>query len=118
MPWATFIKAHLGVIGAMDFFTVEVFTLAGLVRHYVLFVIDIATRRVQIAGIVRQPHGAWMNQIARNLVDGVDGILKGMRYLIHDREPLFTSEFGAILRAAGVKCVKLPPLSPDLNAFA
>jgi hypothetical protein len=90
MPWATFLKAHFDSIAATDFFTVEVLTLAGLARYFVLFVIDIETRRVQIAGIVRQPHGAWMKQIARNLTDHVDGFLEGTRYLIHDRDPLFT----------------------------
>jgi len=89
MPWKTFIKAHLGAIAAMDFFNVEVLSLAGLVRYYVLFVIDIQTCRVHIAGIVRQAHGAWMKQVGRNLTDGVDGFLNGMRYLIHDRDPLF-----------------------------
>jgi hypothetical protein len=118
MPWKTFLKAHLGAIAATDFFTVEVLTLAGLVRYQVLFVIDIATRRVKIAGIVSDPHGAWMKQVARNLTDEVDGFLKEMRYLIHDRDPLFTGEFRDILLAAGVKCVKLPAQSPDLNAFA
>jgi putative transposase len=118
MPWATFLKAHLGSISATDFFTVEVLTLGGLVRYFVLFVIDIETRRVQIAGIVRQPHGAWMKQIARNLTDNVDGFLGGKRYLIHDRDPLFTDEFQELLRAAGVNCLKLPAHSPNLNAFA
>ena len=118
MPWKTFLKAHLGAIAAMDFFSVEVLTLAGLVRHYVLFVIDIATRRVQIAGVVCQPHGDWMKQVARNLTDSTDGALRGMRYLIHDRDPLFTNEFRDILRAAGVSCIKLPAHSPDLNAYA
>lgn len=118
MPWKTSLKAHLGAIAATDFFTVEVLTLAGLVRYYVLFVIDLKTRRVQIAGLVRQPHGVWMKQVARNLTDDVDGFLKGMRYLIHDRDPLFTAEFGDILRATGVKCLKLPAHSPNLNAYA
>jgi len=118
MPWATFLKAHLGVIAATDFFSVEVLTLGGLVRYFVLFVIDIETRRVQIAGIVRQPHGAWMKQIARNLTDNIDGFLSGTRYLIHDRDPLFTDEFRELLRTAGVKCLKLPAHSPNLNAFA
>src|SRR6266542_6051372 len=58
MPWKTFLKAHFGVVAATDFFTVEVLTLVGLVRYYVLFVIDIETRRVHIAGVVHQPHGA------------------------------------------------------------
>ena len=118
MPWKTFIKAHLGFIAAMDFFNVEVLSLAGLVRYSVLFVIDLETRRVQIAGIVRQPNGAWMKQVARNLTDGVDGFLRGLRYLIHDRDPLFTTEVHELLRAAGVECIKLPAHSPDLNAYA
>jgi hypothetical protein len=114
----TFLKAHFGVLAATDFFSVEVLTWFGLVRYYVLFVIDIQTRRVHIAGIEQQPNGAWMKQIARNITDGVDGFLKGMRYLVHDRDPLFTDEFRETLRAAGVKCVKLPARSPDLNAYA
>jgi putative transposase len=68
-PWKTFIKAHLGEIAEADFFTVEVLTLFGLVRYYVFFVIDIQTRRVHIAGISHQPHGRWMQQIARSLTD-------------------------------------------------
>ena len=118
MPWKTFLKAHLGVIAATDFFSVEVLTFTGLVRYFVLFVIDIKARRVQIAGIVRQPHGDWMKQVARNLTDGVDGFLVGKRYLIHDRDPLFTDAFRAVLRQAGVECLKLPAHSPNLNAFA
>jgi transposase InsO family protein len=118
MPWKTFIQAHLGALAAMDFFNVEVLSLAGLVRYTVLFVIDIKTRRVQIAGLGRQVHGAWMQQVARNLTDGVDGFLRDMRYVIHDRDPLFTREFREILRASGTKSIRLPAHSPDLNAYA
>ena len=71
--------------------------------------IDLESRRVHIAGLVRCPHDAWIQQIARNLTDGVDGFLRGKRYLIHDRDPLFTQAFRAILSAAGVKCLKLHP---------
>jgi putative transposase len=118
MPWRTFIRAHLGALAAMDFFNVEVLSLTGLVRYSVLFVIDLQTRRVQIAGIASQVHGAWMKQVARNLTDDVDGFLRGMRYLIHDRDPLFAREFRDVLRAAGVKSIRLPAHSPDLNAYA
>ena len=59
-----------------------------------------------------------MLEVARNLTDAVDGVLKGMRYLIHDRDPLFTIEFRDSLRGAGVTCIKLPARSPDLNAYA
>jgi transposase InsO family protein len=56
--------------------------------------------------------------MARNLTDGEDGFLNGTRYLIHDRDPLFTPEFREVLRISGVRAVKLPAQSPDLNAFA
>jgi len=90
----------------------------GLVRYSVLFVIDPKTRCVQLAGIAHDPHGAWMEQVARNLTDAVAGSLRNARYLIHDRDPLFTQAFAEILRAAGVKTVKLPARSPNLTAFA
>jgi transposase InsO family protein len=116
--WATFLKAHWGAIAAMDFFTVEVLTMHGLVRYSVLFAIDLKTRWVHLAGIAHDPQGAWMGQIARNLTDAVDGFLRRTRYLIHDRDPLFTHAFTEILRVGGVKTVKLPARSPDLNAIA
>ena len=100
MPWKTFLRVHFGVIAATDFFSVEVLTLGGLVRYIVWFVIDLESRRVHIAGLVRHPHGAWIQQIARNLTDRVDGFLRGKRYLIHDRDPLFTAAFRATLRAS------------------
>jgi putative transposase len=86
--WKTFIKAHLGELAAADFFTVEVLTLCGLVRYWVFFVMEVKTRTVEIAGITRQPSGAWMNRIARNLTDEEDGFLRDIRYLIIDRDPL------------------------------
>src|ERR1041384_3723136 len=80
MPWKTFLKAHFGVIAATDFFTVEVLTVRGLVRYFVWFVIELESRRVHIAGVVRYPHDAWIQQTARNLADNVDGFLRGKRY--------------------------------------
>ena len=59
-----------------------------------------------------------MSQIGRNLTDAGEGILHGKRYLIHDRDPLFTTEFLEMLGDAGVKSLKLPPRSPNLNAHA
>jgi transposase InsO family protein len=118
MPWSKFIKAHLGAIVGMDFFTVEVVTLHGLVRFHVLFVIDIARRTVEIAGIGHDPDGQWMQQMARNLVDVEDGFLRGKRYLIMDRDPLYTAAFRRMMKAAGVKVARLPARSPNLNAYA
>ena len=116
--WKTFLKAHWGAIAAMDFFTVEVLTWRGLVRYFVLFAIDMKTRRVYIAGIIHEAYGQWVEQVARNLTDPVEGFLRDKRYLIHDRDPLFTRRFVDILEAAGVKSVKLPARSPNLNAQA
>ena len=93
-------------------------TRVGLVRYFVLFTIDLKTRRVEIAGIVRQPDGEWMKQMARNLTDCDAGFLNGTRRLIHDRDPLFTAGFRRILKQSGVRTVKLPARSPNLNAYA
>ena len=118
MSWATFLRTHWAVLASTDLFTVEVMTLGGLVRYHVLFVMELSTRVVKIAGIVPEPNGRWMEQVARNLTDAFDGFLRGKRYLIHDRSPLFTSGFAEILKAACVKVIKLPPRSPNLSPHA
>ncbi len=117
-PWKTFLKAHWEGLAATDLFTVEMLTLRGLKRYFVLFVIELKTRRVKIACIHPQPYGGWMEQIARSLTDVVDGFLRGKRHLIHDRDPLFTRSFREILKSSGIQPVKLPPRSPNLNAYA
>ena len=116
--WKEFLTQHWNLIVAADFFTVEVWTRQGLRRFFVLFFIELSTRRVQLAGISTNENGLWMNQVARNLTDSEDGLLKGKRYLIHDRAPLFTSEFLTALAQVGVHSVKLPPRSPNLNSYA
>jgi transposase InsO family protein len=118
MSWETFLKAHWGAIAATDFFSVEVITRSGLIRYFVLFVIDLKTRRVDIAGILPRPNGEWIGQIARNLTDCDAGFLKEARYLIHDRDPLFTRSFRETLKSSGIDTVKLPARSPNLNAYA
>ena len=79
---------------------------------------DLSTRRVELGGIAAHANGLWMNQIARNLTDAVDGFFTGKRFLIHDRDPLYTAEFLGILEGSGIQSVKLPPRSPNLNAYA
>ena len=85
--WAEFLKTHWDVLAATDFFTVEVWSGRGLTRFAVLFVIELSTRRVEIAGIASEPDWAWMTQISRNVTDAEDGCLTGKRFLIHDRDP-------------------------------
>jgi len=93
-------------------------TATGLKRFVVLFFIDLSTRRVELGGIASQANGFWMTQIGRNVTDEIDGFFKGKRYLIHDRDPLYTREFFTMLSEQGIESVKLPPRSPNLNAYA
>ncbi len=116
--WKEFLTQHWEQIVAADFFTVEVWTGKGLRRFMVLFFIELSTRRVQIAGISAKANGFWMKQIGRNVTDAVDGPLRGKRYLIHDRDPLFTADFLSTLAEAATESVKLPPRSPNLNSHA
>jgi len=116
--WKTFLASHMGAIAGADFFTVETLSAFWLIRHYVFFVIDIGTRRVHIAGITSQPCRAWMQQIARNVTDAASGFLSGTRYLILERDPLYTHVFRRLLAEAGINVLRLPPRSLNLNAFA
>ena len=116
--WRAFIRAHWGQIAGMDFFTTEVWTPRGLVTYYVLFVIDLKTRRVEIAGIARFPGAEFMAQVARNLTDCFDGFLRSHRFLILDRDSKFTGQFKGTLRDAGTEVVPCPPQAPNCNAFA
>ena len=117
-PWKTFLEAHWDALAAMDFFTVEVLTIAGIIRYPVLFVMRLKTREAQIVGITAQPCEKWMKQMARNLTDAFDGFLRDVRYLIMDRDPLYTACFRQMLKDSGTNPVRLPAGSPDLNAFA
>ena len=113
--WKTFIKSHWDVLGAIDFTTMEVWTKGGLVTYYLLFVMEVATRRVHFAGCTPNPSEAWMKQIARNLTDAEDGFLNGKRYLIMDRDGKFCPAFRDILKQEGVNCIRLPARSPNLT---
>jgi putative transposase len=114
--WAQFLKLHWEVLAAADFFTVEVATWHGLVTYYVLVVMELATRRVHMAGITPHPTTAFMQQCARQLTDPFDRFLLDKRYLLHDRDIKFTRAFDGLLKESGVEPVVLPPRSPNLNA--
>jgi putative transposase len=116
--WNEFIRTHLDVLVATDFFTAEVWTLGGLVTYYVLFFIRLGTRQVHVAGVTPHPNHAWMMQIARNLTMEQWGFLASGQYLIHDRDGKYGPAFRQIIDAAGVTRVPLPPRSPNLNAYA
>ncbi|REK25516.1 MAG: hypothetical protein DWQ42_11235 [Planctomycetota bacterium] len=118
LSWKTFLKSHWDTLAATDFTTVEVWTKGGLVTFYVLVVIiELATRRVEIAGITPTPDAIWMRAVACNLTNCEDGFLSGKRYLIHDRDTKFCAKFLDVLAGENIESIKLPPSSPNLNAY-
>ena len=114
--WKEFIESHRAVLAATDFFTQEVWQGFGLVTYYIIFFIQLKTRRVHVAGISEYPDKEFMEQIAREVTFEGDGFLNGQKYLIHDRDDKFTESFRHILKSAGTNCLKLPARSPNLNA--
>ena len=92
-------------------------TSKGRTHYLILFFIELSTRKIAIAGIASHANGLGRSQVGRNATDALDGILNGKRFLIHDRDPLFTATFQSILKSVRVDCVKLPPRSPNLNAY-
>src|SRR5262245_21003387 len=116
--WPAFIRTHLALLAGTDFFTAEVLTLRGLVTYYVLFFINLESRRVAIAGITVHPDEAWMKQMARNVTMEGCGILRDCRYLLHDRDTKYTQSFRAIIASGQVEPLALPARCPNLNAFA
>ncbi len=116
MPWATFLTAHWGAMAPVDLFTVEAWARGRLARHHVLF--ELSSRRVHVIGITSQPHADRIKWIARDTSNPISGFLLGTRYLIMDRDAIFTSEFRGFLKHEGVKSVRLAPRSPNLSAYA
>ena len=83
------------MLATTDFFTVDIWTTCGLTRYAVLFMIDLSTRRVEIAGMVSEADSAWMSQVSRNVTDATDGFIRGKRFLIHDRQSVDRGTAGA-----------------------
>lgn len=115
--WSTFLKAHWDVLAAIDFTAVEVWTQGGLVTFYLLFAMELKTRRVQFVGCTTNPHEQWMKQAARELTACDGGFLNGKKYVIMDRDATFCESFQTMLSDEGVEPIRLPPRSPNLNAY-
>jgi transposase InsO family protein len=116
--WRTFLRAHWGAIAGADFLTTEVWTPRGLVTYYTLFVLDLRSRRVHVAGSTPTPDAGFMAQAARRLTDAVDGFLASHRVLICDRDAKWTEGFRRIVEGSGVRIVQTPVQAPNANAYA
>jgi transposase len=111
--WSEFLRAQARAILAVDFFTVET---AWLRTLYVLFGIELGSRRVHVFGVTRNPGSAWITQQARNLAAGER--LRSVRFLIRDRDSKFSGPFDEVFRTEGVRIVETPIRAPKANAFA
>jgi putative transposase len=116
--WQTFLKAHWGVIAGADFFTTEVWTWRGLVTYYAVFVIDLASRRVEIVGSTPHPTELFMQQVMRRLTAADDGILVDHRVLICDRDRKWSLAVRHRFGDAGIRVVLTPARAPNANAHA
>ena len=115
ITWRAFVARHRDTLLACDFFTIET---AFLKTLYALFFIEVATRRVHLAGCTAHPTAAWVAQQARNLAWTLQEHRRPFRFLIHDRDAKFASAFDRVLAAEGLKVVRTPYRAPRANAYA
>lgn len=113
--WAEFLRRQAASMLECDFLTVDTVFFK---RLYILFFIELASRRVHIAGITANPDGAWVTQQARNLVMPLEDERARVRFLIRDRDSKFTASFDEVVRSEGIRVIKAPVRAPRARAHA
>jgi transposase InsO family protein len=115
LPWREFIRRQAQSMTACDFFTVETVTLR---RIYVLFFIELSSRRVHLASMTENPDGTWVTQQARNFTWSLPERERPLRFLIRDNDAKFTRAFDGVFRNDGIEIIRTPVTAPKANAIA
>jgi putative transposase len=113
--WSEFLSSQASSMLACDFFSVDTVLLK---RLYVLFFIELDTRRVYVTGVTTHPIGCWVVQQARNLTMAMEDRAHPVKFVIRDRDAKFTSSFDEVFRAEGIRIIRTPVRVPQANAFA